>query len=247
SPHQIFAADPGSLTMNLSCGERPVCLPVRTTSGPSAAIRPSPARTASSYSSAVGRLARTIRPIAGAPPTALAVVVGRVVDCVIGSDSCARAIAPDRPAARSSRDPGAGAARGIERGSRLPQSLLAAILPQPGRNLSATRWSWACQSRVRFAAAAGSAGFGDPEHAAGPPVPDQDGGAREIAVRRNRQGNAMFGTAKRVILFAWSGKPFSPPDEPSTVARPLPHVRRGRGHSRGRGSGRRRVRYRPTG
>ena len=30
--------------MNLSFGERPVCLPVRTTSGPSAATIPSPAR-----------------------------------------------------------------------------------------------------------------------------------------------------------------------------------------------------------
>src|SRR5215207_8278610 len=96
SPHQIFDAEPGSLTMNLSWGERPVCLPVRTTSGPSAAIRPSPARTASSYSSAVGRLALTIRPIEGAAAPVAAVVVGRVVDCVIGSDSCARAIAPDR-------------------------------------------------------------------------------------------------------------------------------------------------------
>ncbi len=48
----------GSSTMNLSSGERPVCLPVRTTSGPSAAITPSPARMASSTSSAVGRLAQ---------------------------------------------------------------------------------------------------------------------------------------------------------------------------------------------
>src|SRR5256885_1704720 len=62
SPHQIFPSLDGSRTMNLSCGERPVCLPVRTTSGPSAATIPSPARMASSYSSAVERLARIVRP-----------------------------------------------------------------------------------------------------------------------------------------------------------------------------------------
>src|SRR5260221_14360576 len=62
SPHQILSALDGSLTRNLSWGERPVCLPVRTTSGPSAATTPSPPRIASSYSSATDRLARTVRP-----------------------------------------------------------------------------------------------------------------------------------------------------------------------------------------
>ena len=52
APPDLASLD-GSATMNLSFGERPVCLPVRTTSGPSAAIRPSPERMASSYSSAV--------------------------------------------------------------------------------------------------------------------------------------------------------------------------------------------------
>src|SRR6186997_219566 len=65
APHQILSRLDGSSTMNLSSGERPVCLPVRTTSGPSAAMRPSPWRMASSYSSAVDRLARTCRPRAG--------------------------------------------------------------------------------------------------------------------------------------------------------------------------------------
>src|SRR3569623_3034771 len=41
--------------MNLSLAERPVCLPVRTTRGPSLARRPSPLRTASSTSCAVPR------------------------------------------------------------------------------------------------------------------------------------------------------------------------------------------------
>ena len=47
--------------MNLSFGDRPVCVPVLTTSGPSAAIMPSPSRTAASYSAAVDRFA-TILP-----------------------------------------------------------------------------------------------------------------------------------------------------------------------------------------
>ena len=42
-----------SLTVNLSCALRPVCLPVRTTSGPSLASSPSPRRTACSTSGAV--------------------------------------------------------------------------------------------------------------------------------------------------------------------------------------------------
>src|SRR5690349_1109818 len=65
SPHQILPWLFGSSTMNLSCGERPVCLPVRTTSGPSAATTPSPARMASSYSSAVERLTERWRPSGG--------------------------------------------------------------------------------------------------------------------------------------------------------------------------------------
>src|SRR4029079_940444 len=64
-PHQIRSWLLGSSTMNLSCGERPVCLPVRTTSGPSAATTPSPARMASSYSSAVERCTERWRPSGG--------------------------------------------------------------------------------------------------------------------------------------------------------------------------------------
>ena len=45
-----------SLTVNLSCALRPVCLPVRTTSGPSLASKPSPRRTACSTSGAVGEI-----------------------------------------------------------------------------------------------------------------------------------------------------------------------------------------------
>ncbi len=52
--------------MNLSSGLRPVCLPVRTTIGPSAAMIPSPARMASSNNSAVERFVRTRRPSVGA-------------------------------------------------------------------------------------------------------------------------------------------------------------------------------------
>ncbi len=78
--------------MNLSSGERPVCRPVRTTSGPSAAIRPSPWRIASSTSSARETLARTVRPRAGRVAAALWVTIE-------GSDSLARAITVriDRP------------------------------------------------------------------------------------------------------------------------------------------------------
>src|SRR6266550_1654435 len=89
--------------MNLSCGERPVCSPVRTTNGPSAATRPSADRIASSYSSAVERLARTTRPIPrwdvaaadatpveraafeAVAPGAFEAAAGRVVDWVMGS------------------------------------------------------------------------------------------------------------------------------------------------------------------
>src|SRR6476659_9740090 len=64
-PHQTFSSVAGWATTNLSSGERPVCLPVRTTSGPSAATTPSPARMASSYSSAVERLTERWRPSGG--------------------------------------------------------------------------------------------------------------------------------------------------------------------------------------
>ena len=40
SPHQIRFSDPGSRTTNLSFGERPVCTPVSTTSGPPSANTP---------------------------------------------------------------------------------------------------------------------------------------------------------------------------------------------------------------
>ena len=42
SPHQIRFSDPGSRTTNLSFGDRPVCTPVSTASGPPSASRPSP-------------------------------------------------------------------------------------------------------------------------------------------------------------------------------------------------------------
>ena len=42
SPHQIRSREPGSSTMNLSSGERPVKRPVSTTSAPPCASRPSP-------------------------------------------------------------------------------------------------------------------------------------------------------------------------------------------------------------
>ena len=93
--------------MNLSSGERPVCLPVRTTSGPSAATRPSPWRMASSYSSAVERFARTERPSSGARGRWLVVAIG-------GGLLVRRRSRSDRPAAR---DAGPKARR-----SRLPQS-----------------------------------------------------------------------------------------------------------------------------
>ena len=142
--------------MNLSCGERPVCLPVRTTSGPSAAITPSPARTASSYSSAVERFARTMRPMDAAPSA-------RRVSSVAGTggglghrlDSSARRRSlSDRPAARGSCSWRRGAR---PRGSRLPQSLLArhrtatraATCPQPGGPGRCIRMSGRQASRFR--------------------------------------------------------------------------------------------------
>src|SRR3954452_18192361 len=51
--------------MYLSFGERPVCLPVRTTSGPLAARMPSSARTACSYRAAGVRFTRRVLPRAG--------------------------------------------------------------------------------------------------------------------------------------------------------------------------------------
>ena len=50
SPHQIRSSDPGSRTMYLSFGERPVCTPVSTTSGPPSASDPSPRASACVYS-----------------------------------------------------------------------------------------------------------------------------------------------------------------------------------------------------
>src|SRR5207237_361797 len=68
----------GSRTMNLSFGERPVCVPVPTTNGPSAAIRPSPSRTAASYSAAVDRFA-TILPARTRAPARAPEREGRVL------------------------------------------------------------------------------------------------------------------------------------------------------------------------
>src|SRR6185295_5652350 len=108
SPHQILSALHGSRTMNLSWGERPVCLPVRTTSGPSAATRPSPARIASSYSSATDRLARTVRPRAwpaAARLVADAAAVLEVVALIVVSLVAAGRL--DRPESCSGRRPAA--------------------------------------------------------------------------------------------------------------------------------------------
>src|SRR3982751_627477 len=81
SPHQMLASLEGSRTMNLSFGERPVCVPVRTTSGPSAAISPSPSRIAASYRAAFERFA-TILPAR----TRVAGWAERGLDrCVVGS------------------------------------------------------------------------------------------------------------------------------------------------------------------
>src|SRR5262249_48987590 len=90
--------------MNLSRGERPVWLPVRTTSGPSAAITPSPLRTASSYSSAVARFVRTIRARTAAD-------AGEAVEAGLAADICGRSPARGvlhRPAARDTGPEGAG-------------------------------------------------------------------------------------------------------------------------------------------
>ena len=67
--------------MNLSLGERPVCLPVRTTSGPAAARMPSSSPMACSYSAAGERLAWRFLPKSGmslarrTKPFAVAVVL----------------------------------------------------------------------------------------------------------------------------------------------------------------------------
>src|SRR6185295_13701142 len=55
SPHQTSPSIDGSLTMNLSLGERPVCGRVSATRGPSAASTASPRATAISTSRAGGR------------------------------------------------------------------------------------------------------------------------------------------------------------------------------------------------
>src|SRR3546814_5184048 len=52
-PHQTLFSVSASRTMNLSLAERPVCLPVATTSGPSLASLPSPLTRAASKSGAV--------------------------------------------------------------------------------------------------------------------------------------------------------------------------------------------------
>jgi hypothetical protein len=67
--------------MNLSRGERPVCFPVRTTSGPSAAIAPSSAAMARSYSSATERFVWTLPPSLGVGAGLVIVTIG-VLDCV---------------------------------------------------------------------------------------------------------------------------------------------------------------------
>src|SRR6476661_881221 len=129
SPHQTFASLEGSRTMNLSFGERPVWVPVLTTSGPSAAIIPSPSRTAASYKAAVDRLA-TILPALMRVPARGARVLGGSVEgwtaVMTASVSCSgvpasvpgAVLRSDRPRVTS----------GEPDGSRLPQSWLARIL-----------------------------------------------------------------------------------------------------------------------
>src|SRR5439155_9851655 len=51
--HQIRSSEPGSRTMNLSCGERPVCLPVSTTIAPPSPSRASPRAIACSWRTGV--------------------------------------------------------------------------------------------------------------------------------------------------------------------------------------------------
>jgi hypothetical protein len=55
-PQATWAELDGSLTMNLSFGERPVCWPVLQTIGPSTEITPSLRRTACSYNAGTLRL-----------------------------------------------------------------------------------------------------------------------------------------------------------------------------------------------
>src|SRR5918993_840956 len=124
-PHQILSWLDDSSTMNLSSGERPVCLPVRTTSGPSAAIRPSPSRMAASYRAAVERFDWTDRP--SGPGDAFDGGAAVREDWVM-SGTLQRAGdlgRSDRP--RVPRRP-LGHVR-----SRLPQSLLPDRVPRPGR------------------------------------------------------------------------------------------------------------------
>src|SRR6185295_19087245 len=124
SPHHILSALHGSRTMNLSWGERPVCLPVRTTSGPSAATRPSPARIASSYSSATERLARTVRPRAWPAAARLVadVAVLEVVALIVVSLVAAGRL--DRPESWSGRRPAArGSGTVAGRGRTAPEGV----------------------------------------------------------------------------------------------------------------------------
>src|SRR5688500_17978784 len=89
SPHQTLASLECSRTMNLSLGERPVWVPVFTTSGPSAAIMPSPSRTDASYRAAVDRLATILPARTRAPARGVRVLGGWVegwVTAVIGRD-----------------------------------------------------------------------------------------------------------------------------------------------------------------
>ena len=60
-------------------GDRPVCVPVRTTSGPSAASVPSASRMARSYSSAVERFASTLPPMVDVG-AGLVIVTDRYLD-----------------------------------------------------------------------------------------------------------------------------------------------------------------------
>ena len=80
SPHQTLASLEGSRTMNLSRGERPVWGAVSTTIGPSAAMAPSPAATARSYSSATERFVRMLPPSLGVGAGLVIVTIG-VLDC----------------------------------------------------------------------------------------------------------------------------------------------------------------------
>src|SRR5579862_4351516 len=127
APQPIFASLDGSATMNLSSGERPVWRPVRTTSGPSAASRPSPARIASSYSSAVERLARRTLPIEARVPT----------DCWVGLTIYSRSAA-------ARIDQGRSESAVVDR----PRVPWAALRGRPGSRLSQSRESYIVPAQV---------------------------------------------------------------------------------------------------